>query len=52
MDSREAAELANIIKPKIAVPVHYGSIVGKKEDGDLFIKHLSKDIKGYILINS
>ena len=33
MDYREAAELINKIKPKIAVPTHYGSIVGDKSDG-------------------
>jgi len=54
MDSKEAAELANIIKPKIAIPVHYGSIVGKLKDGQLFIKKLNKGIIGkeiYIINN-
>lgn len=52
MNNKEAAELANIIKPKIAVPVHYGSIVGEQRDAELFIKGLDKEITGYILINS
>ena len=28
MTAKEAAELVNTIKPKIAVPIHYGSVVG------------------------
>ena len=31
-DYNEAAMLANIINPKVVVPVHYGVIVGDKED--------------------
>ena len=37
-DYKEGAELANIIKPKVAIPIHYGSIVGTKEDGEKFNK--------------
>ncbi|MCD7709228.1 MAG: MBL fold metallo-hydrolase, partial [Clostridiales bacterium] len=36
MDVREAAGLANKIRPQVAVPIHYGSIVGKKSDADEF----------------
>ncbi len=36
MDVREAALLAEIIKPKLAIPTHYGSVAGDKEDGDRF----------------
>ena len=36
MTAKEAAELINIIKPKIAVPTHYGLIVGTKEDEEIF----------------
>jgi len=50
MTYKEAAELVNNIKPKIAVPTHYGSIVGSKEDADNFIKLLNKDIESKILI--
>ena len=32
MDGKEAARAADIIKPKIAVPYHYGDIVGSEED--------------------
>lgn len=44
MDYREAATLANIIKPKIVVPIHYGYLVGTKEDALNFKKLLDKSI--------
>ena len=50
MNAKEAAELINVIKPQIAVPTHYGSIVGKVKDGAEFIKLLDSEIKGVILI--
>lgn len=50
MTYEEAAELVNIIKPKIAVPIHYGSIVGEKEDGEKFIELLDNEIQGKILM--
>ena len=46
MTCDEAAELVNIIKPKIAVPIHYGSVVGTKEDADIFMKLLNQNIIG------
>lgn len=50
MTAQEAAELINTIKPKIAVPTHYGSIVGTKQDGEIFVKLLNPEIKGIILM--
>ena len=50
MDYKEAAELVNIIKPKIAVPTHYACIVGNKEDGEKFKALLDKDIRCELLI--
>ena len=50
MDFSEAAQLVNIIKPKIAVPIHYGSIVGTKQDATDFIKLLYPTTKGIILM--
>ena len=50
MDYKEAAELVNIIKPKIAVPTHYACIVGSKDDGEKFKTLLDKDIKCELLI--
>ncbi len=40
MDAREAAEAAKIIKPKIAVPMHWGMIVGSKKDAEAFAELL------------
>ena len=37
MDFKEAASLINEIKPKIAIPIHYGSIVGTEQDAIDFI---------------
>ena len=36
MDAEEAAEAANIINPKVAIPIHYGKIVGSKSDAQTF----------------
>ncbi len=36
MDTKKAAELINEIKPSVAIPTHYGSIVGKPEDAAVF----------------
>ena len=50
MEAKEAAELVNIIKPKIAIPIHYGAIVGNKEDEKIFVKNVEKDIECKILL--
>ena len=44
MTAKEAAKLVNTIRPKVAVPTHYGSIVGKREDAETFAKYVDKDI--------
>jgi len=36
MDAREAAEAVNTMKPKVAVPIHYGDIVGSLKDAQKF----------------
>lgn len=50
MTAKEAAELVNEINPSIAVPVHYGSVVGKREDALNFVQNLKPQIKGSILM--
>ena len=50
MDYKEASELINIIKPKIAIPTHYGSIVGDITDGEKFKKLVDNTIDVQILI--
>ena len=37
MNPEEPAEAAEIIKPTIAVPMHYGNIVGGLQDAEEFI---------------
>ncbi len=44
MTAKEAAKLINAIGPETAIPTHYGSIVGKKEDAETFREHVRKDI--------
>jgi L-ascorbate metabolism protein UlaG (beta-lactamase superfamily) len=36
MTAEEAARAAEIIKPKIAVPMHYGTIIGSEDDANKF----------------
>lgn len=50
MTAKEAASLVNIIKPKIAVPIHYGSVVGTKQDAIDFVDLLDEGIEGKILM--
>lgn len=45
MDYKEAADYTNSIKPKYVIPIHYGTIVGKKEDGIEFAKLLDTKIE-------
>lgn len=41
MTAQEAAEAAKSIKPRIAIPMHYGSIVGEEVDAKKFAKLLA-----------
>jgi len=50
MNELEAANLANIIKPNLVIPVHYGEIVGDKSLEDKFIKNLDNSINFKIII--
>ena len=45
MNYKESAEYINIIKPKTAIPTHYGTIVGKASDGESFKKLVSPEIQ-------
>ena len=50
MDAEEAAEAAEIIKPSLAIPMHYGSVVGDKSDAEEFVSLCEeKGIKAMIL---
>lgn len=45
MDALEAASLVNKINPKVAIPTHYGTLVGEKIHGDEFANYVNKNIK-------
>lgn len=49
MTAAEAAKAANIIKPLVAVPIHFEDLVGTKEDARTFISLLEKPVEGIIL---
>ena len=49
MNAEEAAALANRIRPKTAIPTHYGSVAGTENDGEAFLKRLNPGIQGKIL---
>lgn len=51
MTHKEAADLVNTIKPKIAVPIHYGSVAGTEEDAKMFIRELRPNIQGVNLMS-
>ncbi len=42
MTFEEAAEAAKLIKPSLAIPMHYGSVVGGEEDAKEFVKLCSE----------
>ncbi|MCM8758249.1 MAG: MBL fold metallo-hydrolase [Candidatus Omnitrophica bacterium] len=48
MNAQEAASAVNTIKPKIAIPIHFGDIVGSKADAEKFAS-LVKDVQVKIL---
>jgi len=52
MNAGEAASAALIIKPKLAIPMHWGSIVGNKDDAEIFVRQCSANgIEARILNN-
>ncbi|MCR5684906.1 MAG: MBL fold metallo-hydrolase [Lachnospiraceae bacterium] len=50
MDAKKAAELINTIKPEVAIPVHYGSVVGNVKDGETFAGLVKSPVKVEIKI--
>lgn len=49
MDVKEAAEAANIIKPKVAIPMHYNKIQGTEANPEEFKQKVKPSIKVEIL---
>lgn len=45
MDAKKAAELVSRICPETAIPTHYGSIVGKPEDAEVFAAHVKDQVR-------
>lgn len=49
MTAEEAVEAARAVKPKVAIPMHYGSIVGSQDDAMRFKAALEGEMKVVIL---
>lgn len=50
MGIEQAAALVNEIKPAVAIPVHYGCIVGEASDGEAFAKLVKEPVKAELKI--
>ena len=50
MNYEEASILTNEMRPKVVVPIHYGTIVGTYNDGYLFKDKIDSDIECQILM--
>lgn len=49
MDAKQAAEAAKLINPKVAIPMHYGKIVGNIDDAEYFKELVEKQLPVVIL---
>ncbi len=45
MDAKKAAEFINMLRPDVAIPTHYGSILGKPGDGEKFAELVEAPVK-------
>jgi len=53
MTAEEAVKAASIIKPSLAIPIHYGTIIGSRTDAEKFVKLCEQQgIKAQILEKS
>lgn len=50
MNSTQAAKLVNIIGPAVAVPIHYGSIIGNEENALDFIEEVDGGTRIYMMM--
>lgn len=50
MDIKEASDYINYLRPKKAIPIHYGSIVGDKSLAEEFKKLINEEIEVEILL--
>ncbi|MHC1586566.1 MAG: MBL fold metallo-hydrolase [Candidatus Hecatellaceae archaeon] len=49
MTAEEAAEALKLIKPKVAIPMHYGAIVGSRKDAERFKQLAPPEVQIVIL---
>ena len=45
MTAEEALEAVRIIQPRVAIPMHYGSIVGSRSDAERFAREASVEVR-------
>lgn len=45
MDAQEASQAANEIKPDIAIPMHWGTLIGSEKDARLFSEKTEVEVK-------
>ena len=50
MTYEEAADLINTIRPKVAIPTHYKTIVGTAQDAQKFKEKMAENIEVKILM--
>ncbi len=50
MDYKEAAKLVNQIAPRLAIPTHYGTVAGSKEDGKCFAELVDKKTEVRVML--
>lgn len=50
MNYKEAASLVNSIRPRLAIPTHYGSVAGDSDDGRKFAALVDSQIECRIMI--
>ena len=44
MDALQAAAFVNDLKPQVAVPIHFGCLVGTAADAETFAQHVNPSI--------
>ena len=49
MTAEEAAQATNLIQPKVAIPMHYGTLVGNERDAFRFEKNVKEPVEVKIL---
>ena len=50
MDYKEAVKLVNRIKPKLAIPTHYGTVAGSPDDGKRFAELVDDRIEVRVML--